>query len=432
MYRLIPRLARLMAAAIAIVVLLPLTARAQAEGHEAQEQIQEQAAEAAERQSRADPTMVGPIVWSMLATPVHPVTGTDGRIHLIYELHVTNASRYNVRLRSIEVLDARDHRVTGVNQVFSSDGQDVTGKVRPFSLAQQTQDAADYTDRLGPGEGGVVYFDVTYGALRDLPRSLKHRFIVSFRGPDQETQVFTVIGEGTKVSREEALVIAPPLKGANWLIVNGSGPIISPHRYTTQATNGGLRPPEHFAIDVIRLDTQWRAYAGDPSDVRSWHSYGADVVSATPGKVIEVVNDLKDQVPGEPLSGITAETAAGNHVIVEIGQGRYALYAHLIPGSVSVSEGNYVLPGQLLGKLGNSGNSDAPHLHFQIMDSPSVLNTRGLPFYFEGMVYQGRFVGSIDEVAEALFTGKNPTLDGRGAGARALQMPLTLNLIGFN
>jgi len=61
-----------------------------------------------------------------------------------------------------------------------------------------------------------------------------------------------------------------------------------------------------------------------------------------------------------------------------------------------------------------------------------VLNTRGLPFYFEGMVYQGRFVGSIDEVAEALFTGKNPTLDGRGAGARALQMPLTLNLIGFN
>lgn len=421
----------MMAAALTVVFLTPLAARAQSEEQELQPQ--EQAAEtglAVQQEASQDPTMVGPLVWTPLAT-INPVKGTDGRIHLIYELHVSNASHYNVRIRSIEVLNGRDNSVTGVNRVFSADGQDVTGKIRPFSLEQQTQEAADYTNRLGPGQGGVVYFDVTYGSLRDVPKNLKHRFIASFPVPNQDPQVYTVIDEGTKVSGEEALVIAPPLKGANWVVANGSGPIITAHRYTTQPTNGGLRIPEHFAIDFIQLDAQGRAFVGDPSDVKNYPYYGAEIVSVAPGKVVEVLNDLKDQIPGQPRTGLKPDEYAGNHVIVEMGKGRYALYAHLIPGSVAVSEGDYVQQGQLLGKLGNSGNSDAPHLHFHVMDSASALNTRGLPFSFNRMAYQGQFMGAFDDVVGALFTGKQPTFDARGAGMRALQMPLSLNLIGF-
>jgi Peptidase family M23 len=427
MYRFIPRLARLMmAAAIAIVALLLLTARAQSE-----EQPQKQTALSAKRRLPADRTMVGPVVWSPLATSIYPVKGADGRIHLIYELHVTNESHLAVCVRSIEVLDARDNSVTGVNRVVSPGGVDVTGKVRPFALPQ-TQDAANYVTRLGPGQSGVVYFDVTYNAPRDLPKSIKHRFIVALRIPDQGTQVFTVIGSATKVNQEEALVIAPPLKGGNWLVANGSGPIITPHRYIVQPTNGSLRPPEHFAIDLIQLDAQGRAYTGDPTQLKNWPYYGTEVISATPGKVVEVVNDLNDQIPTKSLPTVSADTAAGNHVIVEIGNGRYALYAHLAPGSVAVSEGDFVQPGQLLGHLGNSGNSDAPHLHFQIMDSPSALNANGLPFVFKRVIHQGQLMGALDEVIDTLVSGKAPVLDARGAAERALQMPLTLNVIGFN
>ena len=293
----------------------------------------------------------------------------------------------------------------------------------------QTQDAANYVTRLGPGQSGVVYFDVSYAAPRDVPRNLKHRFIVALQIPDQDAQVFTAIGGATKVSQEEPLVIAPPLKGGNWVVANGSGAILSPHRYTVQPTNGSLRPPEHFAIDFIQLNAQGRVYTGDPTQLKNWPFYGAEVISSTPGKVIEVVNNLPDLVPTEPRPAVSADTVACNHVIVDIGNGRYALYAHLVPGSVSVSEGDFVQPGQLLGRLGNSGNSDAPHLHFQIMDAPSALNANGLPFVFDRMTYQGQVLGTLDDALNILFTGKAPTLDARGAGLRTLLMPL--NVIGF-
>jgi murein DD-endopeptidase MepM/ murein hydrolase activator NlpD len=417
------------ASVITMLLLCSLAARAPSEAQEPYAPTRAQAAVATERQRPVDPIMVGPVVWSVLAVPIHPVEGTDGRIHLVYELHVSNVSHFDVRIKSIEVLDAHDNHPTGVSRVFSADGQDVTGKVRPFSLPQPTQEAADYTDQLGPGHGGVVYFDITYGAWRDVPRSLKHRIIVS--APSSEFSPFTVIDAGTDVSRQAALAIAPPLQGDKWLIANGSGAIVTAHRYTVQATNGRLRPPEHFAIDFIRLDANGRAYVGDLANVHNWFGYGSEIISATHGKVVEVLDNLDNQTPGQPLSPLTPDQFAGNHVIVEIGAGISALYAHMAPGSIVVSEGDAVRPGQVLGRLGNSGSTDGPHLHFQIMDSASALNTNGLPFVFDQMTYQGQLVGTLDSVGNTVFSGQAPTIDMRDAGPRMRQMPLTLDLIGF-
>jgi murein DD-endopeptidase MepM/ murein hydrolase activator NlpD len=103
----------------------------------------------------------------------------------------------------------------------------------------------------------------------------------------------------------------------------------------------------------------------------------------------------------------------------------------MAPGSVVAREGEEVRPGQVLGRLGSSGNSDAPHLHFQVMDSASVLNTNGLPFVFDRLTYQGRLMGTLDSVGDTLFSGETPAIDAHGAGSRTLQMPLTLDLIGL-
>ena len=79
--------------------------------------------------------------------------------------------------------------------------------------------------------------------------------------------------------------------------------------------------------------------------------------------------------------GLDPARLAGNHVIVATG-GSYALYAHLAPGSVAVSGGQRVRAGEVLGRVGHSGNSTAPHLHFHLMDAADPLQARGVPCAF--------------------------------------------------
>jgi murein DD-endopeptidase MepM/ murein hydrolase activator NlpD len=74
---------------------------------------------------------------------------------------------------------------------------------------------------------------------------------------------------------------------------------------------------------------------------------------------------------------------AGNHVLLEIAPNVYAAYGHLQPGSLTVKVGDVVKAGAVLGKLGNSGNSTAPHLHFGLLDQPDFAAGRSLPFVFD-------------------------------------------------
>jgi murein DD-endopeptidase MepM/ murein hydrolase activator NlpD len=75
---------------------------------------------------------------------------------------------------------------------------------------------------------------------------------------------------------------------------------------------------------------------------------------------------------------------------LDLGNGRYAVYAHMAPHSVTVHVGDHVNTGDKLGLLGNSGNTAGPHLHFQISDRPSTLDTTALPLVFESMVLENR------------------------------------------
>jgi murein DD-endopeptidase MepM/ murein hydrolase activator NlpD len=89
------------------------------------------------------------------------------------------------------------------------------------------------------------------------------------------------------------------------------------------------------------------------------------------------ISDLKEGFPDNAGNNeassrsITLDNVVGNYLILDLGQGRFALYAHLQPGSLRVKLGDRVKTGQVLARLGNSGKSDAPHLHFQLMDANS-------------------------------------------------------------
>lgn len=370
------------------------------------------------------------MVWSVVAPPLVLVKGSDARIHLAYELLFTNVTHTAVRLDAVEIVDPLDHRIIGtLNRMEAIGGEDITSMLRRYSR-QTTFMRQNYSAWLPPGESGLLYLDVILEDNGGLPSRIGHRVRVSQPHQSGEPE-FTAVGGVSAVSSAAAMVLSPPLKRDRWLIGDGCCAIIGPHRFSLLPINGALRAAEHFAMDIVQLDAQGRLFTGDSKNLHAYPYYGAEVLAAAAGTVVAVVNGMPDQVPGELPADTTIETAAGNHVIVDMGEGRFALYAHLIPGSVVVGVGDMINRGQLLGLLGNSGNTDAPHLHFHVMDGPSALNSTGLPFVFDTWEFQGRTVGSLDDVQKAVQAGEPPVINETGQGPRTHEMPLSLDLFGF-
>ena len=108
------------------------------------------------------------------------------------------------------------------------------------------------------------------------------------------------------------------------------------------------------------------------------------------GTVVQAVNNLPNQVPGKLPEHIAIQDADGNHVVQKLGPGQYALYAHMIPGSVTVQPGQQVRRGQVLGRVGNSGNTSEPHLHFHLMNGPSPLGSSGRPYVLDQFELMGQ------------------------------------------
>jgi len=184
-----------------------------------------------------------------------------------------------------------------------------------------------------------------------------------------------------------------PLRGA-WLVAVGPG-LAEPHRWALN---------EEFALDLVRIGASGKTCRGDCTRLADYAGWGADVVAAADGEVVSAVTDQKEtdkrlRKPGESSEAFMNRTmaeqqqllssgaagVAGNLVVLRHEGGEYSLYAHLAQGSVTVKVGEKVKRGQRVGKLGQTGNSTEPHLHFGIMDGPDPLYARSLPARFGGL-----------------------------------------------
>ena len=181
-----------------------------------------------------------------------------------------------------------------------------------------------------------------------------------------------------------ALVIRPPLSGSGWLSANSCCDAFTTHRSARVGPVGSGQPakPETFAVDWILLHGD-QPFTGDGVGPPQWFGYGSEVRAALPGTVVAVRDGLPESTPGALPTGIAGADTAGNHVIVQVGPDTWAFYAHLQPGSPTVAAGDEVTTGQVLGKVGNSGNSLAPHLHFGLQDAPHPAGANSLPFVLD-------------------------------------------------
>lgn len=353
----------------------------------------------------------------------NPVLGADDRQHLAYELLVVNPSRFFVTLDRIEATDSAGA---------------VLGTLEGDALAAVSILWSGEKATLPPGGSVAVLLDVTFPADATLPDRVMSRVSATRQsaGPDGKPAPwpanapfpasFVFTGAETPVGAP-AVVVAPPLRGDGWAAINGCCDTITSHRGALIPVDGRLRVPERFAIDWVKLDENGRIFTGDGSRLEDFAYFGAEILSATDGTVVNTYDEADEQVPNQPATGITPENIGGNMVVVDIGGGAFAFYAHLQRGSQKVKLGDKVTTGQVLGLLGNTGNSTAPHLHFHVMDSPSPLDANGLPYVFTRFTSRG-FLTSDD----ALERGVAAEIDPRLAGTHENQLPLDNEVVGFD
>jgi hypothetical protein len=322
---------------------------------------------------RAQSLDVLPIDVSVLNPPI--VFKADGRWDMAYELRISSLA------------DVGDTTITNI-QLLDPNGKplvDISGDALKGCLDAGAAVGA----RLGPRTFTTVFMWMSASSLPEIPPVLRHRVTVRVAGEHGEMSTDT---PAIPVHRRPVFVIRPPVRGGDWVAENGPSNS-SVHRRAILPLNGRSYIGQRFAIDWAQTYADGSWYRGDLHRNQDYRSYGQPVYAVADGTITEVKDGIPENTPGTTSRAveITFETLAGNHVIERIGEGVYATFAHLQPGSVRVKLGARVYVGQMLGLLGNSGNSDAPHLHFQICDANSVLGCEGLPYAISSFDVEGRW-----------------------------------------
>ena len=160
--------------------------------------------------------------------------------------------------------------------------------------------------------------------------------------------------------------------------------------WITNGGHGGGRGSE-FAIDLRGLDENWAEQKSQAQENSSAVGWGREILAPAAGTVTYARNDVPDNPhPGRDDTLYTAlhdpvMAYAGNCVMIDHGNSEFSVMMHMQLGSVMVKVGDRVAAGQVIGKLGNSGNAFGPHVHYQLQSGPRLFVDQGLPFKFQNI-----------------------------------------------
>jgi Peptidase family M23 len=370
-------------------------------------------------------------VAGSIPTPPQAVKGSDGKYWLAYELVITSVVPFTLDVTSIEVRNAHTERV-----IATFSGPDLTAAMRPIAAAS-AESVPDPTS-LPASATAVVWLDVAVAKRTDIPRALDHRVdLRPVNAPAGAPASLDATLGRVRVDRTPPILLASPLAPGTWLANDGCCLDYTHHRRGFVALNGDAAVPQRYAIDFYKVDDQHRTWVGDPTDVTSYLAYGQPVIAAAAGRVVASFDGLPDQEPPGPPPIPPIGDTVGNHVILKVRPGIFLLYAHLKPGSVLVKQGQRLKLGQRIGRIGTSGNSSTPHLHFQVLTSKTFFPADSAPFRFRRFGLVGRLV--VTEGTERIWddnlglqpTGELPYAAARDPGPRRREMPLDRDIITF-
>jgi hypothetical protein len=159
-------------------------------------------------------------------------------------------------------------------------------------------------------------------------------------------------------SPTDPITLPAPVRGEWFVVQGGRSELVNAHRAALAQDD---------ALDIVQVSAG-ATHRGDPDRLDSYYCFGEPVLAPAAGRVASLVADLPDQ----RIGSVDVLNTAGNNVVIDVGAGRYVAVGHLRAGSVTVAVGDVVRAGQKLGEVGNSGNSDEPHLHLQVQNVPGM------------------------------------------------------------
>jgi hypothetical protein len=162
-------------------------------------------------------------------------------------------------------------------------------------------------------------------------------------------------------------------------------------------------PDQRWAYDlIVRQDGMRHRGLGDV--LEDYYVYNLQVFSPADGIVHSIVDGEPDKQIGIRWLG---GNPAGNHIVLEVAPNQYLFIGHLKQGSIKVKSGDRVQAGQELGRVGNSGRTQVPHIHIHLQDSPDLSFGEGIPLYFYNYRCDGKIIelgipkgGKFEQVIE--------------------------------
>ncbi len=338
------------------------------------------------------------------------------KVVLSYEVDLVNAHSSSIFISKIEVLDFENQKLIA--------SFDSTYLLQHF-LRPGVERFEEVLEIKTSGFGiANLWLQIDEEAI---PENIIHR--ISFMLQDHQTARIESRLDLALVAFPERcdLTIGLPFRTGKWFYVANA------HRDARLISKGKATFPQRYAIDWVALTDELQFGVDSTNTVGYYSTYGEDVLAVSEGKVVFVQDGIPDNNPFDSSLAvdITRETVGGNYLVLDIGNGIYAFYGHLIPGSLMVDVGEAVSKGQLIGKLGNSGHSYAPHLHFHLeTKSDFPLGGEGVPYVFERFQQLASYG---DEEISSILGGPNQPLSlSEEAIERKSQLPVGNGIIAFD
>jgi Peptidase family M23 len=368
-------------------------------------------------------TKFTPLVASVISDPT-PFKGSDGRNHLAYELLLTNVAPRPVQVDQVEVTNGRTHQV-----LRSLAGSALAADMNPVG----SPPGVPAGTTIASSAQWVVWLAVAVDSPAQVPMTLDQRVAGSILPAEGGKPFpFDDVLARVPVRRAAPVVLSPPVGKGVWFASEGCCNDNTHHLRGLAPVDGQLMVPQRFAIDWFKLDGEHAAWVGDPHKLSSYLGFHQPVLAAANGVVVGLQNGLPNNRPPEPPPIPPIQDTVGNHIVIKAAPGVYLLYAHLQRGSLRVRVGEHVHRGQVLAKIGDSGNSTTPHLHFQIMTTPTFFPTNSQPYVFTHFDLVGQVPERIwDDNLGLQPTGVLPFAPAPRPGPRADELPLDRNVVVF-